>query len=123
MIGGKRIKVIDRSEVRVCHKVGVARTITIPAGNEMIIDSTVGGKTSIEGRSTVLEPARTLFMKTGAVDCKVVVAPKSGRVPVRIMNPCDGPITIYKGTTLGLLKKWINKEYGKTAIAVRGGSE
>ena len=105
MIGGKRIKLIDRSEVRVCHKVGVARTITIPAGTEVIIDSTVGGKTSIEGRSAVLEPARTLFMKTGAVVCKVVVAPKRGRVPVRVFNPCDGPIRIYKGTTLGLLRE------------------
>ena len=49
MIGGNRIKVIDRSEVRVCHKVGVARTVTIPAGNEIIIDSTVGGKRLLRG--------------------------------------------------------------------------
>ena len=44
-------------------------------------------------------------MKTGAIVCKVVVAPKRGRIPVRIMNPCDEPITIYKGTTLGLLRE------------------
>ena len=71
----------------------------------MIVEASVRGKKSVDGRVTMVEPSRTIFSKTGALVCRVTATPRKGKVPVRIYNPHDEPIVIHKHTTLGILRE------------------
>ena len=103
-INGQETKLFDYGEVRVHHKVSINKQITLSSGCEAIVQAKVQGDTSLEGRTVLIEPARTLFVKTGALVCKTVAVPRQGMVYVRIFNPDDEPIIIFKNTTLGILQ-------------------
>ena len=104
-INGKKLKLVDPDAKKVSHKVSLNQTITISKGQEVNVDARVRGKNDIEGRNSMMEPAGILFPKTGALICKLVVTPRRNTVPVRIFNPHDEPIRLYKGTTLGILRE------------------
>ena len=104
-IRGRTLKLVDPGATRVCNKVTLEHTITISAGCEMNTEAMVKGKRSVNGRTSVMEPARTVFYKTGALLSKIVVTPDRNKVPVRLYNPHDEPIRLYKNTTLGILRE------------------
>ena len=104
-IRGKKLKLSDPRESRVSHKVNIKRTIVIGPGEEINTEARVRGKSDINGRVAVMEPSSMLFPKTGALLCKLVVIPSKNTIPVRVFNPHDEPIRIYKDTTLGILKE------------------
>ena len=102
-IHGQTVKLFDYDRDRLHHKVAMNKTLTISGGQEVIVNAKIKGKNSVDGRTILIEPARQLFGKTGALLCKVATIPTGGFVPVRILNPHDEPITIFKNTTLGTL--------------------
>ena len=102
-IRGKKLKLSDPTESRVSHKVNIKQTIVIGPREEINTEASVRGRSDINGRVTVMEPSRLLFSKTGALLCKLAVIPSKNTIPVRVFNPHDEPIRIYKGTTLGIL--------------------
>ena len=104
-IRGNKLKLTDRSGVRISHKVSMAKTVTLGEGEQCVVHAFVQGKDSIEGLTTMLEPASSLFRKTGAIVCKTTVTPRKNIIPVRIMNPHEVPISIFKGTVLGILRE------------------
>ena len=61
------------------------------------------GKADVDGRPVVVEPSKTVYGKTGPVVCKIAATPRRRAVPLRIANPGDATVTIYKGTTVGIL--------------------
>ena len=102
-IDGQTVKLFDIDQ-RISHRATLDKTITLSAGREAIVWARVRGKYSINGRTALLEPARRLFVKTGALTCKCVVTPVADMIRVRIFNPSDVPISIFHGTTLGVLR-------------------
>ena len=104
-INGKKLTLFDPAVEKVSHKVSLNKTITISSGQEVHVDARVRGKYNVDGRTSMIEPAGVLFSKTGALVCKLVVTPANNSVPVRVFNPHDEPIRLYKGTTLGILRE------------------
>ncbi len=101
----RSVKLFDLHGARLNHRVVADRTIHIPPGCQVNIEGRVRGKGSVDGQPALLEPAATIFPKTGALVCKIAVKPTQSRVPVRIINANEEPITIYKDTTLGILRE------------------
>jgi hypothetical protein len=50
-----------------------------------------------------LDPAQTLFPKTGALVAHTCVKPKAKKCEVRVLNPTDDYITLYENQTIGVL--------------------
>lgn len=113
---GKQFTLFDSTGVKLNTKVVAAKTIHLAPGQEVVLSGVVVGKKNIEGIPVVLERARTVYPKTGAIVAKIVVTPKVSHVPVRLYNPCEQHVTIYKRTTLGILHnltdvtEWNEKE-------------
>ena len=102
-IDGQTVKLYNIDQ-RILNRATLDKTTTLSAGREAIVWARVRGKYSINGRTALLEPARRLFVKTGALTCKCVVTPVADMIRVRIFNPSDVPISIFHGTTLGVLR-------------------
>ena len=105
IIRGKRLKLADRRGEQLSHKVNVMNTVIIPAGKELNITGIIRGKGVIDGSTRMLEPVKSVFPKTGALVSKVIVSPSRGQVPVRVFNPHDEPLVLFKNTALGLLQQ------------------
>ena len=85
------------------HRVVLATTVHLRHGEQRLLLGNVIGKADVDGRPVVVEPSKTVYGKTGAVVCKIAAKPRRCVVPLRIANPGDATITIYKGTTVGIL--------------------
>ena len=85
------------------HRVALANTVHLRPGEQRLLVGRVHGKSVVDGRAVVIEPAQSVYGKTGAVVCKIAVTPRESQVPLRIVNPGENTVTIYKGTTVGIL--------------------
>ena len=85
------------------HRVKLNNTVHVRPGEQRLLTAKVVGKFNIDGRPVLLEPSRTIYGKTGAVVCKIAARAYDNHVPLRVVNPGDDTITIYKGTTVGVL--------------------
>ena len=52
----------------------------------------------------VVEPSRTLFARTGALAGRLCTKPTNGKCAVRILNPTEEHITLYKNVTVGVVQ-------------------
>ena len=103
-IRGKKLKLLGADEKLTVSKVTINRTIVVGRAQEVNTDAVVNSKRDVNGRRGLLEPVNSLFGKTGALLCKLAVVPRKNIIPVRIFNPHDEPVKIFKGTTIGLLR-------------------
>ena len=105
ILGDKLIRVSNSSGQRVASKVVARAAVEIPPGREAIINARVYNKRTRGKKGfqscALIEPARGMFHRTGAVVARVIVAANQPEVPVRVFNPSERPITIYKNTVLG----------------------
>ena len=104
-IMGKKLQLHSKQAVKVTHKVTINRTTVVQQGGEVIVEASVRGKGEMDGRMSLLEPANSIFAKTGAMVCRVATTPCKSKVPVRVYNPLEEPIVIYKNTTIGVLRE------------------
>ena len=105
VLDGKEIKLSDQTNERISDKVTASKTIHIKPGEEVIIQGLVKDRSASAGEVVILEPVRSLVQWTGALVCRLVVTNNNGRVPVRIYNPHDSMITVYRNTTLAMLNR------------------
>ena len=105
------MKLAYQHEKKLSYKVKVRNTIVIPPRQEVNIEGEVTTWRNVQNSTRVLEPARSVFPKTGALVSKIMVTPKTSVVPVRIFNPHDEPIQLFRSTTLGLLQE-VNRAVG-----------
>ena len=103
-IRGKKLKLLGPDEKITVSKVTLNRTTVIGAAQEANTEAVVKAERDVNVRRSLLEPTKQIFGKTGALLCKLVVVPKKNKIPVRVFNPHDTPLKIFKGTTLGLLR-------------------
>ena len=92
MVRSKRLKLANEHVKKLSYNVKVRDTIAIQARQEGNIEVEVSSWRNIQNSTRVLEPVRSVF-PTISVDL------------VRILNPHDKPIQLFKCTTLGLLRK------------------
>ena len=77
--------------------VTMSDTRLVPANSELEV---VGGvASSTNGTTCLLERAGTKV-----VIARAIVNPINGTVPVRLLNPTDNPVTIYKGTKIACME-------------------
>ena len=100
--------VMHRKHASSCCRIAVTESITIPAQSE--IEST--GQIKRKSKSAapmsfldigVVECLNTLPQQHGLLLARTIVHPNNGEVPLRIMNLSKKPVSICKGSTVGLL--------------------
>ena len=102
-IRGKQIKLVDYSAESTRGRIEINKTVHLEPCKEYVVEVAVQGHPSLEGRSVMFEPARRFFGKTGAIASKAVLTIRNRRSYIRIFNPHDVPVTVYKGVTAGIL--------------------
>ena len=116
-IAGNNIATYDIRGTTLHHRVTLMKTVHVRPGEQRLLVAQVMGKFNIDGRPVLVEPSRTVYGKTGAIVCKIVARAYDNHVPLRVVNPGDDTITIYKGTTVGVLSDvteasmWQNKTH------------
>ena len=102
-IGNKSVMLFDDKGKPLHSKVISSKTVHIPPGREALISGRVCSRRNNNNTSATLEPAFCTFRKTGALIARVTVDTSKVNVPVRVFNPCDEHVTIYKNSTMGIL--------------------
>ena len=97
------IPIVDVKGMVLHHRVALTTTVHLRPGEQRLLVGHVSGKANVDGRTVVIEPAKTVYGKTGAVVCKIAAVPRARAVPLRIANAGEDTVTIYRGTTVGVL--------------------
>ena len=103
MLDEHSIPIVDVKGMVLHHRVALTTTVHLRPGEQKLLVGRVAGKLDVDGRAVVIEPAKTVYGKTGAVVCKIAAVPRARAVPLRIANPGEDTVTIYRGTTVGIL--------------------
>ena len=86
------------------NTVNLILTTTLQPGQERQVWAKLKGKGKPEDMVCVVEPSRTLFARTGALAGRLCTRPSNGKCAVRILNPTEEHITLYKNMTVGVLQ-------------------
>ena len=100
-VGGTKLNVVDRSGSFVSQGVRCNRTMTIPARCQYVLPGRI--KRPNKETQVLIEPSRKFVSKKCLLVAKVLCKPDSCLVPVRVCNPLNEPVTVYRGTILGRL--------------------
>ena len=103
MLDAHSIPTVDVKGLVLHHRVALTTTVHLRPGEQKLLVGNVVGKVNVDGRAVVIEPANAVYGKTGAVVCKIAAVPRARAVPLRIANPGEDTVTIYRGTTVGIL--------------------
>ena len=124
-IGNRSVRLFDRRGKPMVSKVIASQTVHIPPGREIILPGRVCNLRNSSESTASLEPAFCTFRKTGALVARVAVDLSTPTIPVRVFNPCDEHITIYRNSTMGILnpieevRQFQNKSSKETVNSVR----
>ncbi|KAL0148636.1 hypothetical protein M9458_056076, partial [Cirrhinus mrigala] len=98
-IMGKKLPLHFVHDVRQMLSVTVFGDVTLPPRSEVIITGVVEGEPqSVEG---MLEPGT--LTKGDALVARIVFKVDNGKLPVRVINVAEDPLTLKQGMTLGTL--------------------
>ena len=103
-INGKKVTAYDVKGLKIHNTVNLISTMTIKPGEERQVWAKLKGRGNPEDMICMVEPSRTLFARTGALAGRVCAKPKKGKCTVRILNPSEEHITLYKNMTVGVLQ-------------------
>ena len=104
-INDVRVRLYNSAGKPLHNKVVAERTIYLAPGRECIVRGRVCNHKVVSESEAVIEPAGQVFDGTGAIVAKVAVDVTTRFIPVRLYNPCDWVVTVYKNTTLGVLSE------------------
>ena len=88
-------------------KVRCASTVTVPPQTVMFIRGKLAGQLRDNDDrvySGYLEPYENLTLQNSVLPASAMMWSEKGEVPLRIMNPTDEPVTIYKRKLVGFMK-------------------
>ena len=103
-IRGKRVTAYDIKGTKIKNTVNLISTMTIKPGQERQVWAKLKGKGRPDDMVCMVEPSKTLFVRTGALAGRVCTKPHNGKCAVRILNASEEHITLYKNTTVGVLQ-------------------
>ena len=89
------------------YKVALAQNVRIPAESEIIVEGHIefkyGEFFSSEGGTGLLEAESSVTEHRQVVIGRALVDTTRGTVPIRLFNPTAAPLTLYKGTHVGVV--------------------
>ena len=100
-IDNQEVDCFDREGNRFSQTVRCSQTVTIPGRCQLVIGAMVSR--AIKGREMVIEPSRKFLAKRGILVAKSVTQSEGRRFKVRVCNPLNEPVTVYRGTNLGMM--------------------
>ena len=87
----------------VCCRVALVENVSIPAESEIIVAGKPLGSLD-RGRLGVVEPSMKFVQNTGVLVAKALVDPKSGNIPLRLVNFSKEPIIVHKDMVTAVLQ-------------------
>ena len=103
-VNGKRVVAYDMKGMKIRNTVNLIHTMTLKPGQERQVWAKLKGKGKPNEMVCVVEPSKTLFARTGALAGRLCTKPEDGKCAVRILNPTEEHITLYKNMTVGILQ-------------------
>lgn len=100
---GIEVPLRDTPDRQQSCRVTVCQTVVVPAQTEMVIAGQLGRENK-QGEYGIIEPALSLVKKNSLILAPSLVSSTEETVPVRLMNPSDKPVTLYRGTTAGIFE-------------------
>ena len=102
----KSIRLHDIRGKPLLSKVVAEHTVHIPPRQEIVVPGKVCSKRAKNSHGMAyLEPAMCTTRKSRALIARIVVDCNEPRVPVRLFNPGDETITVFKNATMGVLSE------------------
>ena len=86
-----------------CCRVALIEDVELSPDTEVVITGKILDHIDRD-QSCVVEGVDKFMQKTGLLVAKVLVEPKTGRIPIRIANLTDKPIKIFKNTVTAMLE-------------------
>ncbi|MCG8047770.1 MAG: reverse transcriptase family protein, partial [Candidatus Thiodiazotropha endolucinida] len=84
-----------------CSRIVILETVEVPPECEIIVKGRPLDR--VDGNSIgVLEPAEKFVERSGLLVAKALVCPEFGTVPLRMMNPKNEPLILYKNTVAAM---------------------
>ena len=118
-INGKPMEVLDFSGKKISSRVTATRTVHLQPKERYVVPAHIAGRQDLEERTVVIEGARSLVLRHGAMAARVIARARNGNVPMEVRNVTDQVITIHKGTVLGVafqaleMKPWVDPTTGE----------
>ena len=103
-INGKKVTAYDVKGSKIRNTVNLVSTMTIKPGEEKQVWAKLKGRGDPDDMICMVEPSKTLFARTGALAGRVCAKPRKGKCAVRILNPTEDHITLYRNMTVGVLQ-------------------
>ena len=104
-IKGKQITTYDLHGAKISNRVCLLNTLTIKPGHEIQLPARVVGKGRPDGVTCYVEPAHVFRMRTGTLVARTLTIPRDNICNIRMVNPHDEPVRLWRGMTLGILKQ------------------
>ena len=101
-VKGERVRAFDLS-AKVSNRVALIHSVTIKPGQEIQLAGKLEGRGNPNNIPCLVEPAKTLFPRTGAMVARTLTIPSQNTCAVRMLNASTEPIRLWKGMTMGVL--------------------
>ena len=99
VIDGKKLKCDLKGKIG-CYRVSLAETVSVPPRHEMLTCGQINDYCHDIKGIGIIEPSDT-FQKAGKAMVGRILATANENVPVRLMNPSNEELILYKGTVVG----------------------
>ena len=103
---GKKIPAYDLAS-KVRNRVSLISSITIKPGEEIQTVAHIQGKYAPEDITCLVQPAKSLFLRTGVQLARIVDIPAQRTCRVRLLNTADDSVRLWSGQTVATLQKAI----------------
>ena len=97
------IPVYDSQGKSICCRVTIDKTTSIPANHEMLISGCINFRGENTSEPFMLEPSVKFMTEEGVLIAKVLVSSENSHIPIRIYNPQDEPVILFKGSNIGIV--------------------
>ena len=103
---GKKIPAYDLAS-KVRNRVSLISSVTLKPGEEIQTVAHIQGKQAPEDITCIVQPARSLFLRTGVQLARVIDVPTQRTCRVRLLNTADDSVRLWSGQTVATLQKAI----------------
>ena len=99
---GKKIPAFGLAS-KVNNRISLIDSVKIHAGQEVQVVAHIQGQYQAENVTCIVQPAQTLFRRTGVQAARVLTRPQQRTCHLRLLNSSDDDIKLWKGQTVGVL--------------------
>ena len=101
---GVKIPAFDLA-AKVRNRVSLISSITLRPGQELQTVAAVEGRTVADDITCIVQPAVSLFARTGVKVARLLTVPQHRTCHLRLLNPADEPVRLWSGQTVAVLQR------------------